>query len=305
MTAPPVPDVSSTAPTEVRLWVALDVHKLSIVAAMLPPAGGHAGAARGSRRRRDGDPPASSRDSAVREGLAVCYEAGPGGYALWRLLAGLGVACDIVAPSLVPVRAGDRVKTDRRDAKKLVTLHRGGAAALRAAADAGDRGAQGPAALPRRSALRAHRGPPSRRQAAAQARPRVPRGQEGLDANAPRVGRAPAPRRPARPARARADARPPRRASTASSPRSTRDLEQIAAARALGAGRSSALTAFRGISTLTALGLIAEIGDFAPLQRTRASSPPGSGSPPANTPPATSSTAATSPRPATATPADC
>ena len=59
-------------------------------------------------------------------GLAICYEAGPGGYALWRLLSGLGVACDIVAPSLVPVRAGDRVKTDRRDAKKLAALHRGG-----------------------------------------------------------------------------------------------------------------------------------------------------------------------------------
>jgi len=59
-------------------------------------------------------------------GLAVCYEAGPGGYALWRLLTRMGVACDVIAPSLVPVRAGDRVKTDRRDAKKLVTLHRAG-----------------------------------------------------------------------------------------------------------------------------------------------------------------------------------
>lgn len=60
------------------------------------------------------------------EGLAVCYEAGPGGFALWRLLSGIGVACDVVAPSLVPIRAGDRVKTDRRDAKKLVTLQRAG-----------------------------------------------------------------------------------------------------------------------------------------------------------------------------------
>jgi transposase len=59
-------------------------------------------------------------------GLAVCYEAGPGGFALFRLLTGLGVACDVIAPSLVPVRAGDRVKTDRRDAKKLVRLYRAG-----------------------------------------------------------------------------------------------------------------------------------------------------------------------------------
>jgi len=58
--------------------------------------------------------------------LSVCYEAGPGGFALWRLLTGLGVACDVVAPSLIPIRAGDRVKTDRRDAKKLVSLYRAG-----------------------------------------------------------------------------------------------------------------------------------------------------------------------------------
>ena len=102
----------------------LDVHKLSIVAATLPPAGGTPEVSRIETT------PAAIRRFIDRlggpEGLAVCYEAGPGGYALWRLLAGLGVACDIVAPSLVPVRAGDRVKTDRRDAKKLVALHRGG-----------------------------------------------------------------------------------------------------------------------------------------------------------------------------------
>jgi hypothetical protein len=59
-------------------------------------------------------------------GLSVCYQAGPGGFALWRLLTKLGVACDVVAPSLMPVRAGDRVNTDRRDAKKLVSLYRAG-----------------------------------------------------------------------------------------------------------------------------------------------------------------------------------
>jgi transposase len=58
--------------------------------------------------------------------VAVCYEAGPGGYQLARLLIGLGVACDVIAPSLIPIRAGDRVKTDRRDAKKLVRLYRAG-----------------------------------------------------------------------------------------------------------------------------------------------------------------------------------
>ncbi len=59
-------------------------------------------------------------------GLSVCYETGPGGFALWRLLTRIGVGCDVVAPSLIPVRAGDRVKTDRRDAKKLAGLYRAG-----------------------------------------------------------------------------------------------------------------------------------------------------------------------------------
>lgn len=58
--------------------------------------------------------------------LKVCYEAGPCGYALYWQLAELGVACEVVAPTLVPVRAGDRVKTDRRDAEKLARLYRSG-----------------------------------------------------------------------------------------------------------------------------------------------------------------------------------
>ena len=119
-----MPDVISTQPSDVRLFVALDVHKFSIVAAVLPPAGGRPEVSR-----------IETTDKAIRrfsqslggaEGLAVSYEAGPGGFALWRLLTSIGVACDVIAPSLVPVRVGDRVKTDRRDAKKLVSLFRAG-----------------------------------------------------------------------------------------------------------------------------------------------------------------------------------
>jgi transposase len=58
--------------------------------------------------------------------LRACYEAGPCGFELHRLLASMGVACDVVAPSLIPRRAGDRVKTDKRDAGRLVRLHRAG-----------------------------------------------------------------------------------------------------------------------------------------------------------------------------------
>jgi transposase len=120
-----VPDVtSSIRPSDVRLWVSIDQHKLSIVAATLPPSGGQPElhrietTERAIRRFIDrlGGP----------QGLAVCYEAGPGGFDLLRLLRRIGVACDVVAPSLIPVRAGDRVKTDRRDAKKLVRLYRAG-----------------------------------------------------------------------------------------------------------------------------------------------------------------------------------
>src|SRR4030088_3658016 len=60
------------------------------------------------------------------EKLRACYEAGPTGYVVYWQLAELGVACDVVAPTLVPVKAGDRVKTDRRDAEKLARCHRAG-----------------------------------------------------------------------------------------------------------------------------------------------------------------------------------
>ena len=60
------------------------------------------------------------------EDLHACYEAGPTGYVTYWQLEKLGVSCIVVAPTLVPVKAGDRVKTDRRDALKLARLHRSG-----------------------------------------------------------------------------------------------------------------------------------------------------------------------------------
>jgi transposase len=58
--------------------------------------------------------------------LRVCYEAGPTGYVIYWQLTSLGVHCEVVAPTLVPVKAGDRVKTDRRDATKLARSYRAG-----------------------------------------------------------------------------------------------------------------------------------------------------------------------------------
>jgi transposase len=60
------------------------------------------------------------------EKLKCCYEAGPTGYVLYWQLTQLGAACEVIAPSLVPTKAGDRVKTDRRDAEKLARCYRAG-----------------------------------------------------------------------------------------------------------------------------------------------------------------------------------
>jgi transposase len=58
--------------------------------------------------------------------LRCCYEAGPTGYGLYRKLTTRGISCVVVAPSLVPVQAGNKVKTDRRDAAKLARFLRSG-----------------------------------------------------------------------------------------------------------------------------------------------------------------------------------
>jgi transposase len=58
--------------------------------------------------------------------LRTCYEAGPTGYDTHRLIASLGISCDVIAPSLIPRRSGVRVKTDRTDARNLARLHRAG-----------------------------------------------------------------------------------------------------------------------------------------------------------------------------------
>lgn len=105
-------------------YVGLDVHAKTIAVAVAEPDG--------SVREMGVIP---NRREAVRrlvkklgpkEKLRFCYEAGPCGYVLYWQLTGLGVHCDVVAPTLVPVRPGDRVKTDRRDACKLARSYRAG-----------------------------------------------------------------------------------------------------------------------------------------------------------------------------------
>jgi transposase len=108
-------------------YVGLDVHKEGIVAAAAE--GGERGEVR--EYGRIANTPAAL-DRLVRKlghdgvRLRFCYEAGPCGYGIQRQLSARGQECVVVAPSLIPKRAGDRVKTDRRDAASLARLHRAG-----------------------------------------------------------------------------------------------------------------------------------------------------------------------------------
>ena len=108
-------------------FIGLDVHKASISVAV-------AQGARGGEIRHLGSVP--NRPDHIRKlveklasagaKLHFCYEAGPCGYGLHRQIVEMGHDCSVIAPSLIPVKAGDRVKTDRRDAVMLAKLHRAG-----------------------------------------------------------------------------------------------------------------------------------------------------------------------------------
>lgn len=107
-------------------FVGLDTHKRSIHAAIRRPGEAevidHAMATDETTVRRWG-----KRVLREAPGAVVCaYEAGPLGFVLQRRLVALGIECQVVAPALIPVKPGDRVKTDRRDARKLVDLLRAG-----------------------------------------------------------------------------------------------------------------------------------------------------------------------------------
>lgn len=112
--------------TEFSVYVGLDVHKATIAVAV-------AGAGRGDpvyRGEIANTPTAIKRLmhklSPDGEVLGVCYEAGPCGYGMYRQITAMGHDCIVVAPGLIPRKATDRIKTDRRDALSLARLHRAG-----------------------------------------------------------------------------------------------------------------------------------------------------------------------------------
>jgi transposase len=113
---------------EVITHVGMDVHKASIAVAVLR-AGSDSAVVWEVPNSAEGIRKMVRKIEVVSGGKAsivCCYEAGPCGYGVQRQLAGLGVRCLVVAPSLIPKKAGERVKTDRRDAKKLAFLLRAG-----------------------------------------------------------------------------------------------------------------------------------------------------------------------------------
>jgi transposase len=112
--------------SKVSSWVGLDVHKKDIVVAVVIA---------GERGFVEWTVPHTKRSIAKLStklkqmsggSVASAYEAGPCGYELKRQLCAAGVGCQVVAPSLTPVRPGERIKTDRRDARKLAEMHRAG-----------------------------------------------------------------------------------------------------------------------------------------------------------------------------------
>jgi transposase len=112
--------------TKGRRFLGLDVHADTIAVAVAEP--GRQGEVRslGTIPNRPEALAKLMRRLGPAETLRACYEAGPTGYVVYWQLAKLGIECDVVAPTLIPVKAGDRVKTDRRDAEKLARSLRSG-----------------------------------------------------------------------------------------------------------------------------------------------------------------------------------
>lgn len=107
-------------------YVGMDTHKDTIAVAIAEGEGGKARYYGEIANTPEALAALVKKLSPQGEVLSFCYEAGPCGYGIYRQLTGLGQVCQVVAPSLIPTKAGDRVKTDRRDGEALARLHRAG-----------------------------------------------------------------------------------------------------------------------------------------------------------------------------------
>jgi transposase len=112
---------------QVRCWVAFDVHVSGVVAAVLDRESGELWV----RRLPGGSDDAVAFAAGLGGPVRATYEAGPTGFVLARKMTAAGVDCVVCAPGLIPRAPTDRVKTDRRDAERMVRLLAAGAEALR------------------------------------------------------------------------------------------------------------------------------------------------------------------------------
>ena len=109
-------------------YIGLDVHKETISVALADGRGRKAVLDHGQIPNTPAAITRLSRKlSETGSVLRFCYEAGPCGYGIHRQLSDAGHDCAVVAPSLIPRKPGDRIRTDRRDAINLAGLHRAGA----------------------------------------------------------------------------------------------------------------------------------------------------------------------------------
>lgn len=103
------------------VWVGMDVHKKEIVVVAMEKENSRTTEWKVSNDRR-GVKRLIKKLKGLGDSVSCCYEAGPCGFTLQRQIRKAGIKCAVIAPSLVPTRSGDRIKTDRRDAKKLANL---------------------------------------------------------------------------------------------------------------------------------------------------------------------------------------
>lgn len=111
------------------IFVGLDVHKATIAIAVAPDGRSSEVRFQGSLPHRPGALPDFARRLLSKHPgsrLSFCYEAGACGYGLARELTDAGHECIVIAPSLIPTRPGDHIKTDKRDATTLAKMHRAG-----------------------------------------------------------------------------------------------------------------------------------------------------------------------------------
>jgi len=111
---------------EFSKYVGLDVHKETIAVSVAEANGGEVRYIGGIANTPEAIEKLVKQLRKGGANLSFCYEAGPCGYGIHRQLTDLGWDCQVVAPSLIPKKAGDRVKTDRRDSPMLARLHRAG-----------------------------------------------------------------------------------------------------------------------------------------------------------------------------------